>query len=227
MKLYRIQQKSHPLQLALLIGVLLLANAWLATAGEIRGVVTDKTSGKPVEDAVVFIIHVQGQEFAPPTEMARMDQINRKYVPHVLPVLVGTAVTFPNKDQIDHHLYSNSPAKPFERPLYKGTRVKPVEFNKIGVIRLGCDIHPAMSAIVLALQNPYFAKTDPQGKYTIENVTPGSYKLAVWHEFSSVRLADTVKVLEVGESQPISVNHTLAMTAPKRRLEKLGDYDGR
>ena len=227
MKRYINQQISHLLQLALLMGVVFFTNIWSVTAGEISGVVTDKTSGKPAKDAVVFVIHVAGQTFQPPMQMAIMDQINRQYMPHVLPVLVGTRMTFPNKDQVEHHLYSNSPARPFERPLYKRSNVKPVEFDKIGVVRLGCNIHPTMSGVILVLQNPYFAKTNRDGKYTIRDVPAGTYKIAVWYEFSRVRLTETVKVVEMGQTGQITVNHALAMTSPKRRTQQLGEYRDR
>ena len=80
-----------------------------------------------------------------PTERtAAMDQVHKQFVPHVLPVVVGTAVTFPNHDQIHHHVYSFSRAKTFEMPLYKGENAPPVAFDQPGAVKIGCNIHDWM-----------------------------------------------------------------------------------
>ena len=216
--------------------VLLFAIPFTATAGEITGVVKDAVEGKPVRDAIVFILNVSGAKFPPHAKPVAMDQINHKFVPHILPVLVGTAVTFPNKDKIHHHIYSFSKAKKFERPLYKGKNVDPVVFDKVGIVKLGCNIHDTMSGIVMVLQNPYFGITDKQGQYTIRNMSskektkkipPGKYKLVVWHEFMRTKLARTVRDIEVTASGQISVNYSLKIGRPKRKKKKPGGYGER
>lgn len=224
MRRNRCLYRHRQLQLAGVIWLFLLANAWVAMAGDITGVVTDKANGKPIKDAVVFILHVPDREFQPPAEVAIMDQINRKFIPYVLTILVGTTVTFPNKDQIPHHVSSTSRAKRFQRPLYKGTSIKPVEFDKIGVVKLRCEIHPEMLAVIVALQNPFFATTDRNGNYTIENVPAGTYKLAVWHEFLNQRLAQTAKVIDTTNSKKLTVDHAIRLGSVKRRKGRPGDY---
>ncbi|MBI3549547.1 MAG: methylamine utilization protein [Elusimicrobia bacterium] len=143
-------------------------------------VIDDK--GAPVEDAVVHVVLPGTAAFKPPSKVAVMDQVDRDLVPRVLPVLVGTGVTFPNKDDIHHELYSFSAAKKFELPLYKGKPAKPVVFDKPGVVKLGCNIHDWMSAVIVVLDNPYFAKTDATGTARVPVPAGAEATLAVYHD---------------------------------------------
>jgi hypothetical protein len=129
----------------------------------------------------VYVRTVKGV-FAPPAEPYVMDQVDLEFAPAFLPVLVGGKVSFPNKDNVHHQLYSLSAAKKFELPLYKGEPADPVVFDKAGVVKLGCNIHDWMSGVVLVLQNPYFAATGKDGKATLKGVPekPG-LELAVYH----------------------------------------------
>jgi len=110
-----------------------------------------------------------------------MDQKNRMFIPHVLAVQTGTAVRFPNSDDIRHHVYSFSPAKPFQLPLYKGTPANPVVFDKAGVVTLGCNIHDQMSAFIIVVDTPYFERTGGDGHATLRDVEPGKYVVHVWY----------------------------------------------
>jgi plastocyanin len=112
---------------------------------------------------------------------AVMDQKNRMFIPHVLPVQTGTSVRFPNSDDIRHHVYSFSPAKPFQLPLYKGTPAKPEVFDKAGVVTLGCNIHDQMSAFIVVLDTPYFETTAANGRASLHNLEAGRYTLRVWY----------------------------------------------
>jgi hypothetical protein len=111
---------------------------------------------------------------------AVMDQKNRMFIPHVLPVQTGTSVRFPNSDDIRHHVYSFSPAKPFQLPLYKGTPANPEVFDRAGVVTLGCNIHDQMSAFIVIVDTPYFATTPASGKAAL-SVDSGRYQLHVWY----------------------------------------------
>ena len=163
-----------------LIGGAPFSRAQAADALE-ASVVDDK--GKPVADAVVFVYDLPGRTFVPPAAPLVMDQVGKEFVPHVLPLLVGSAVSFPNKDDILHHLYSFSPAKTLDLPLYKGTPTRPIVFDKEGVVKLGCNIHDWMSGVVLVLQNPYFAVTDANGRALLAGLPAGQdFDLAVFHE---------------------------------------------
>jgi len=113
----------------------------------------------------------------------RVAQQGAIFSPHVLPVMVGTKVEWPNNDDIYHNVFSMSDAKQFDLGLYKGNPPdKFVVFDKPGRVDIFCSIHTSMNCIVLVLENPYFASTDEKGNYKIQNVPPGKYKLKAWHE---------------------------------------------
>ena len=112
----------------------------------------------------------------------RIAQEGAVFSPHVLPVMVGTTVEWPNNDRIYHNVFSMSDAKQFDLGLYKGNPAdKRVTFDKPGRVDVFCSIHSSMNCIVLVLANPYFATTDGNGDYKIQNVPPGKYKLKAWH----------------------------------------------
>jgi plastocyanin len=114
---------------------------------------------------------------------SRVAQKAATFSPHVLPVLVGTTVAWPNRDDIYHNVFSDSEAKKFDLGLYKGDPPeKRVTFDRAGRVDVFCSIHENMHCIVLVMPNPYFAVTDASGHYSITNVPPGTYKLKGWHE---------------------------------------------
>jgi plastocyanin len=136
--------------------------------------------GKGVRDAVVYAIP-EGRTMPLARKTAVMDQKNRMFIPHVLPVQTGTSVRFPNSDDIRHHVYSFSPAKPFQLPLYKGTPANPEVFDKAGVVTLGCNIHDQMTAFIIVVDTPYFEKTAANGQASLPDLGPGRYTLRVWY----------------------------------------------
>ena len=135
--------------------------------------------GAGVAEAVVYAVPDRPMPLAKRT--AVMDQKNRTFVPHVLPIQVGTAVKFPNSDDIRHQVYSFSPAKTFQLPLYKGTPANPIVFDTPGVATLGCNIHDRMSAYIVVVDTPYFATTGRDGRTTLANVAAGRYTVRVWY----------------------------------------------
>ncbi|HEY1772068.1 MAG TPA: methylamine utilization protein [Gammaproteobacteria bacterium] len=158
---------------------LLLGFACAAQAADLTVSVTD-THGKPVAQAVISLEPVSGSTLAAPEDTrAIMDQRDREFVPHVLAVQVGTDVTFPNSDDIHHDVYSFSPAKTFELPLYKGVPAKPVRFDKPGVVVLGCNIHDWMLGYIDVVPTPWFGMTGVDGRLTL-HAPAGSYRLALW-----------------------------------------------
>jgi plastocyanin len=180
----------------------LLPIATLATAecgaAEVSGRVVD-ADGKPVEHAVVFVQPPAEERVAPKT-FATMDQIDKTFVPGVLPITVGTQVRFPNRDQIRHHVYSFSRTKTFELPLYKGEDAPPVLFDQVGVVKIGCNIHDWMSAVILVLPTSHFATTDQDGRYTLSDLPPGAYTLVAWHALSRDKPEDTQQHLQLAGS---------------------------
>jgi hypothetical protein len=110
-----------------------------------------------------------------------MAQVARQFEPKVLIVPVGTAVQFPNRDSVRHHVYSFSLIKNFELKLYSGTPASPIVFDKTGVAVLGCNIHDNMVAWVVVVDTPYAGQGGAAGRVILANVPAGSYRLRVWH----------------------------------------------
>jgi len=149
-----------------------------AGAGNIVITVKDK-KGAPVKDAVVYALPVSGR---PPFRKARAEVVQRdkQFVPYVSAVQVGSLVQFPNQDNVKHHIYSFSPAKKFELPLYAGTPAEPIVFETAGVVTLGCNIHDWMIAYILVVPTPWFGVTGPSGEARLRDLPAGSYDLEVW-----------------------------------------------
>lgn len=178
-------------------------------AGELDVLIKDD-SGNPVKDAVVLATSLtdksakaeaspgaQGESSKqPPT--ATIAQINEEFVPYVTAIRVGTAVSFPNKDDILHNVYSFSKAKKFQLPLYKDEPPAPVVFDKPGVVILGCNIHDWMVAYVYVLETPYFAKTDSSGRAELKGLPPGDYKVQVRHPRKRKRGSSPAQRILVG-----------------------------
>jgi len=152
----------------------------LAGAGTVQLQVQDG-AGKPLTDAVVFLESREARVLAKPLQGVEMAQKAKQFDPTVLVVTAGTAVTFPNRDTVRHHVYSFSPNKTFELKLYSGAPANPVVFDKTGIAVLGCNIHDAMTAWVVVVDTPYFARSSASGSVSLGQVPPGTYRLRVWH----------------------------------------------
>jgi plastocyanin len=166
-----------------------------------------------------FIVYIEGPVGGKPIEPEKHAQVltvrnpsvtqkGALFTPHVLPVVVGTTVDWPNNDDILHNVFSFSEAKPFDLGLYKSPTIESVKFDKLGKVDVFCSIHTRMSCIVLVLENPYFATANDKGHYTITNVPPGTYKLKAWHE----RLPSQSKEITVPESGEKKVDFILGIT---------------
>jgi plastocyanin len=186
----------------LIAGILALLGALPGARGAAAAtlVITVHTAdGHALPGAVVSVWPLEGtpHHAAPVHEV--MDQVNRAFVPDLLVLPVGSTVTFPNSDSVSHQIYSFSPAKRFQLPLYHGKPYPPVHFDQAGVVTLGCNIHDEMLAYLVVTDAPYFGRTDPSGAWSVE-LARGSYKIAIWHP----RLRDTGAELEreltVGET---------------------------
>jgi hypothetical protein len=158
--------------------------AWLgcgrdATAAEVDLSVRD-AHGAPVKDAVVLARPLGRTPPLQPSKTA-IDQIDKEFVPFVRVIVAGSSVSFPNKDNIRHQVYSFSPAKSFELPLYAGTPPHPVVFEKPGIVTLGCNIHDWMLAYVYVADTPYHALTQADGRTRLSGLPAGEYTLQVWH----------------------------------------------
>ena len=158
--------------------ILALPAAATLDAATIDVKVTSPT-GAAVPDAVVYALPV-AKAVLVGHKVATMDQKNRVFVPHILPIQTGTWVEFPNSDDIRHQVYSVSPVKKFQLPLYKGKPAFPIQFNAAGVVVLGCNIHDWMSAYIVVVDTPYFAKAE-NGRVSIPDVEAGQYTVRVWY----------------------------------------------
>ena len=152
--------------------------------------------GAAVADAVVYAI--PDVKVAPAARRAVLDQKNRMFVPHVLPIQTGTAVSFPNSDNVRHQVYSFSPAKRFQLPLYAGTPAAPVVFDRPGVVAIGCNIHDQMSAYLVVVDTPYFALA-ANGQAEI-GLPEGAYEVRVWHE--GMRAEPPPQRIRIGADPP-------------------------
>jgi plastocyanin len=168
----------NQLLLAALIGLQALQSV---ATGAIQGRVS---ATGPKEDRANFVVTVEDIEgpFPPPEQTAVMEQRELRFVPHVLVILVGTTVEFPNRDPLSHNVFSISDAKRFNFGLYSQGTVRRLKFEKPGVVELLCHVHLEMSAFIVVVKNPYFARTDADGNYRISGVPPGRHRLRCWHE---------------------------------------------
>lgn len=145
--------------------------------------------------AVVFLDGVKG-EFKPPTANPKIEQKDRQFSPLALPVLVGTTVEFPNRDDEYHNVFSRSTPKELDLGRYAKDESKNVTFDKPGLVRLRCEVHSHMHAVIVVLENPYFAVTDEKGNFAIRGVPEGKYKIYAFHEDYEAkdRKADPLRV---------------------------------
>lgn len=162
---------------ALWLGVTVFATSWAADVT----VTVLGPDGQALSGAVVFLDSPQASQAVKPLTQAEMAQQGKAFLPDVLVVTRGTAVHFPNRDTVRHHVYSFSPAKKFELKLYIGTPANPVVFDQAGVAVLGCNIHDQMVGWVMVLDTPHFAQTPAAGRVVLPGVPPGPYTLRVWH----------------------------------------------
>jgi len=137
-------------------------------------------NGQPLANAAVAI-EVKGRTGKTSTAKAEMGQRDRQFTPQLLVVQTGTAVNFPNFDTVRHHVYSFSPIKVIDIKLYSGTPAEPVVFDKPGVATLGCNIHDRMSAHIVVVDTPTFARTDAKGQASFD-LPAGEHAVKAWYD---------------------------------------------
>ncbi len=170
----------HSLSLHTLIAVLALFNSVTVLAGEWQFVVQGRDNS-----VIENVIIAGGVPGTTKPIVRKMDQVNKQFVPYVLPIHEGDQVGFPNSDQIRHHVYSFSPAKPFEIKLYSGEPTAPIEFEKPGAIVLGCNIHDNMLGYIFVTDRPVYTMTNADGNATLAAASD-SMSIDVWHPARSL-----------------------------------------
>ncbi len=190
------------------LGLILPLLAFAGEAGKVgivKGTIT--IAGRPTSDAVVSVeglaqeqLRTQNSKLR--TFKAEMDQRDMKFIPRVLPVTIGTSVDFPNNDKTFHNVFSTSEAKKFDLGLYPPGKSRSVVFDKSGVVKILCNVHPNMEAFIVVKSHPYFSSVDNAGNYRINFVPLGRYRLQVWHpEFgtseASIELVREGEVLDI------------------------------
>ncbi len=196
-----------------------------AVAGSVSGTVvlrdsklTSVSSHKDYSDVVISLHPLD----APLPQLAagfhaKMLQKNKMFTPHVLPVETGTIVNFPNADPIFHNAFSSFNGQVFDVGLYPPGTDRPVRFSRPGAVRVFCNIHPSMSAIILVLNTPYFTKTSRNGTFQI-TVPEGTYELRVFHERATAERLETL-------TQRIVV-HEQAVRLPEIAISEAGYVPG-
>jgi plastocyanin len=155
--------------------------------------------------AVIWLTPFDGS-LAPPPDTSRkytLLQKGKQFSPHVLVVPVGSVVQFPNADPFFHNVFSLFDGRRFDLGLYEAGSSRGVTFGKEGISYIFCNIHPEMSAVVIALSTPFYAMEEPHGTFHLHNVPPDDYLLQVW-----VQGADPADLKTLGRRVHISAGHT-------------------
>lgn len=156
-------------------------------------------------DAVIYVAKIPGRTFTPPAAPVIVDQRNLMFQPHVVPVLVGTRVTFPNSDEVPHNVFSPTKGASFDLGSYPLGSSRARVFDTPGVVTLLCNVHAEMSAYVVVTETPYFAVSGRDGQFVIPDVPPGKYEVIAWHERArSIRMT-----VDVPSGRPASVTFEL------------------
>ena len=152
-------------------------------------------------DVVVYVDGVKG-DFPAPARRPQMVQKNEAFVPHVLAVLAGSTVEFPNEDDFYHNVFSVVAGDRFDLGRYAQGRTAQQTLSKPGEVIVRCEIHSDMKAYILVLPNPFFAVPDADGRFEIRDVPPGSYSVKAWHP----TLGEQTRTLTVPASGAVNVS---------------------
>jgi plastocyanin len=168
---------------------------WTAQSAEVSGRVTmlDKED-QPGDDVGQSVLWLSGPAAKPrPPIQTDIGTSKKEFSPHVLVVPVGSTVSFPNHDPFNHNVFSLSEENPFDLGLYGRGEARSVRFDRAGLVRVYCNVHAQMSALVLVRDTPWYTQPASDGSFTLGPVPPGTYTLHVWHE----RATEVARPLEV------------------------------
>jgi plastocyanin len=194
------------------------------TAGTVTGKIDLRDSQDPsvrkrdFSGVVVWLEPIGTKPLLPQQSHATMVQKNKTFTPHVLAIPVGATVEFPNFDPIFHNAFSNYDGKQFDLGLYPPGKTRSVSFSKAGIVRVFCNIHAQMSAVIAVLDTPYFTVTRRDGSFDIPSVAAGEYRLHVFHERA------TQATLDAAERR-ITVTGAETLTLPAIPISESGYID--
>jgi plastocyanin len=162
-----------------------------------------------LEHVVVYIERISA-EAGPGVAPAPMIQAQESFFPHVLPIVAGSTVEFPNGDPFFHNVFSLSRARSFDLGRYPQGASKRIRFDRPGVVQVFCHIHADMSAVILVLENAWFSLADSEGHFEIGNVPPGRYRVVAWHE----RIHPVTRTVEVPAGGISRIDYQIPLPTP-------------
>ncbi len=201
------------------VAAILLLACWNGEASAAALLVkVTRLDGNPVAGAVVMLHGPPGTRTQAPANFV-VDQVDQTFRPDLTVIPVGSTVSFPNSDKVSHQIYSFSPAKRFQLPLYRGTPYAPTKFETKGIVTLGCNIHDDMIAYVVITDAAWFGRTGPDGTWSAAGLPAGLFRVEVWHPRmrEESRVIEARANLETAQSQTLEVKLTRAL-----RPEALG-----
>lgn len=187
-------------------------------------VLVRKKSGKLIERPSPVLVYLNSKKsFKMPKNLNKsgtryeMASSNKTFAPGLLPILKGTRVYFPNKDNILHNVFSLSKLAPFDLGLYKKETIKSVKFTKVGIVKVYCNIHEEMVGHIIVLNNPYFVLTDDKGNFKIEDIPRGEYTFSTWSPLTKF----TKKKIKIVDNTSAEFDLT-SITISLKHLNKWG-----
>jgi plastocyanin len=183
-----------------------------SAAAATLAIAVELPDGHPLPDAVVTVEPMDRKLPPPAPAHAVMDQMHRMFAPEVLVVALGSTVSFPNSDSVSHQIYSFSPAKRFQLPLYRGKPYPPVLFDHPGIVILGCNIHDWMIGYIDVTDAPFYGTTDARGSWSAQ-LPAGRYEITVWHPRMREQTPTLVRELtiDVGDRAALTLQLTKSL----------------
>ena len=204
--------------------VLAADNQEVASSGNsISGNVNVVTmSGEHKQDRSNIVVFVEGvsvpDQVRQPQDIPQIGHKGKRFSPEIVPIVRGNSVDFFNDDNIFHNVFSLSKTKPFDLGIYPQGSSKLVSFDRTGLVKIYCNLHPNMVGNILILNNPYYALTDANGDYSISGVPDGQYRLRAWYEFSG----EIEKTIDLTKGSAHS--HSFTITETKKRVKHKNKY---
>jgi len=188
---------------SLLVLVPLLLGAAAADRGAVEGKVVVRRDGAPAEASGV-VLYVVGFTEPPPAEPAEIRQRQKHFLPELLPITAGQAVSFPNGDPFYHNVFSPSPVHKFDLGQYPQGESKSKRFPSVGVVDVFCNIHPQMAATILVLPNRRWARADAEGAFRLADLPPGRWTIYAYSRRAAEPASAPLEIV-AGETAKVSL----------------------